>query len=95
MTPPTPAPRRILIDSLPAIVTSLVISTMGGAGGMFLGYQLLSYRMDQAEIKEADDVAEINRRLDTYEDRQRDLGDAVGKMAADVGYIRGRMEATE
>ena len=73
---------RVLLDSLPAIIASLVISVSGGALGMYVGYRLIEYR-----------VGAIEHRMDSYDEQAARWADRLSRIESNTEYVRGRMEA--
>lgn len=76
------AASRVLLDSLPAILASMVISVSGGALGMYVGYRLIEFR-----------VGSIEKRMDVYDERAKARDDRLSRIESNTEYIRGRLEA--
>lgn len=73
--------RRILRDSIPAIVAAVLSSMIGGGLSTYVAYNVLAHR-----------VSTIEKRLDDQEQTNRIVSDQLGKVAQDVQYIRGLLE---
>lgn len=66
-------------------VLSFVVSLVGGVLGVYVGYRLVEYRVSELEKRVDGQGQEIDR-------NRRESDDKLGKIAADVSYIRGKME---
>lgn len=77
--------REIRVGVAVAVLGAFVVSLMGGALGVYVGYRLLEQRMTSAEATISDlshDMAVI----------RRDYDDKLSRLLSDVSYIRGKME---
>lgn len=80
----TDTARRVFVESLPAIVASLVISLLGGAFGVYVGYRLVEQRVTRNET----DIAKLVSRADSRDER-------LSRIEANTEYIRGKLESLE
>ena len=77
--------REIKIGVAVAVLGAFIVSTVGGAMGVYIGYRLLEQRMATVErlVEHHGAAIEANR---------RDSDTQLSKIAADVSYIRGKLE---
>jgi cell division protein FtsB len=64
-----------------SVLSSLIVSVIGGGVSMYVGYRLVEAR-----------VSEHERRLVELEQNNRDLSESIGDIRSDVSYIRGVIE---
>lgn len=77
--------REVKIGVAVAVLGAFIVSLVGGALGVYVGYRLLEQRMSAVESA----VADSQHSIDTL---RRDYDDKLSKLLADVSYIRGKME---
>jgi hypothetical protein len=67
-----------------SVISSLVVSVIGGGVSMYVGYRLVESR-----------VSEHERRIVELEQNSRDLSESIGDIRSDVSYIRGVIEKSK
>jgi hypothetical protein len=77
--------REIKIGIAVAVLGAFIVSTVGGAMGVYIGYRLLEQRMATVErlVEQHGIAIDSNRRESEIQ---------LSKIAADVSYIRGKLE---
>lgn len=73
-------------------LAGFVASLVGGCLGVYIGYRMVEYRVGELEQRANATDIRLDRHSTDIEHNRRDADDKLGRIAADVSYIRGKME---
>lgn len=78
----TPTTKRIVRESIPAVIVAIIVSIPCSALGMYASWELVKYRVVKLEERADKQDVKIDRQDET-----------LNRIANDVAYLRGKAEA--